>query len=103
MEWLRGILISAVLIGIGFVSYSTLVLYGEAAMLTSIACTFISLVAIACLIYAYENDSFEAGFAIPILLLAGIGLGYFFKPPIEGTLFSSFLGAIVGLLIVQEE
>ena len=100
--WLRGLFASLSLIGIGVVSYTIYESYGVSPMGASIACTFISLVLITTLIYAYEEDDFMAGAMIPFIALIGFAIGYLLQPPAEETLFSCFLGAILALILIQE-
>lgn len=102
MLWLRGLFASLSLIVIGVVSYTIYASYGVLPTVASIACTFISLGLMTTLIYAYEEDDFMAGSMVPFLALVGFAIGYILQPPLEETLFSCFLGAILALILIEE-
>lgn len=68
----------------------------------SIGCTLISTFLILDLIYALEENDFMAGAMVPFIALIGFAVGYLMQPPVEETLLSCFLGAVLALILVQE-
>jgi len=102
-EWLKGLIASMLLILIGVVAYSIDVTAGLISASAALICTAVAAFFIFALLYAMEENSFQAGLALPFIIIVGVITGYFGQPPLDATLFSSFLGAVLAFVLSQED
>lgn len=103
MTWIKGIIASALTLGIIGLLINVYINYGWVSALVSTVCMIFAIFSILSLIYAIEENNFFKGFLVPILfVLAGI-TGYYGKAPIEETIVLCILGSILALIIASTE
>jgi hypothetical protein len=103
MEWAKGIIASLVAILIIVILLDIGISQGGFPAFISAVCTILSTISVLVLIYAIEEDAFEKGFTVPILLAIAMIIRYYGAPPVAGTIFLCILGSILAVIIASIE
>lgn len=102
-EWAKGIIASFVAILIIGILLNIGINQGGFSAFISAVCTILSTISVLVLIYAIEEDDFNKGFAVPILFVIAVIIGYYGAPPVAETIFLCILGSILAVIIVSIE
>lgn len=100
--WVRGIISSVIAILFIVIAYVTWGSAGPIGTLSALLCAGTSAFFILILIYAIENDDFNAGVVLPFIVILGILVAYFGQVPSGPTLAMCLLSSILALLLIQE-
>lgn len=103
MEWFKGIIGSAVVLGIISLLAYIFFNYSWFSAFVSATCMIFSIIGVLSLIYAIEEDSFAKGFLVPIFFTFVGVIGYYWVPPGEETTILCILGSVLAFIIASAE
>jgi hypothetical protein len=103
MEWVKGIIASALILGIIWVFINVYINYSGFSAIISVACMIFCIIGILSLLYAIEEDSFIKGCLVPISLTISGVIGYYGAPPAEETILLCIFGSILALIVASAE
>ena len=103
MEWFKGIIASALALGIIGLLVYIYSSYSSSSVVVAATCMIFSIFGVLSLLYAIEENSFTRGFLVPIFFaLAGL-IGYYGIPPAEETIILCILGSILAFIVASAE